>query len=300
MQANWPPHLRGRIYSAIFARVMIVSIFGKYAAGELLAWDPGFYVWMTPCGASLCLLSLWELRALKVRGQRLADRSAGATVKHFSLAEGREILRQDKPFLWYERVFAMGALINQIGGPLYMLFLAKVACLSWGEYKFLLVLEPIVGWLSVPFWGKMFDHQSSPFRQRALLNVFWGAWPLGYALCALGLGRMAPLGAAEAVKGIADKGSAVNWTLGAVNFAPPGRAAAYNAVHLMYCGLRGFLGVCIGLALYKVFFRDEQTLDDPVFFQTVFFSLCLTAWLSSVWLAFLHRRWGARFRRPNA
>ena len=84
----------------------------------------------------------------------------------------------------------------------------------------------------------------------------------------------------------------LNWTLGGLRFAPEGKGAAYSAIHLFICGVRGLLGIGLGTFCYRQLYQE----GDPYFFP-VAFSIIGTLTLGSVlWLFVLERMHGHRFK----
>jgi hypothetical protein len=157
--------------------------------------------------------------------------------------------------------------------------------------------------LTYPTWGKTFDRRPNPFWQRGLLYWLWSLPPLFYsaAAAAAGVWRLPLLYGAEMARGVTESGGGLNWTLGGIRFAPPGKAAVYNSIHLFNCGLRGVVGTIIGVLLYAFYraWKQQDAAGALHFFTMAFFLLSLMTSAAAFWMMRLRHTYADRFHETR-
>ena len=102
---------------------------------------------------------------------------------------------------------------------------------------------------AVPKWAKFFD-QVHILRYRLVHGWFFvGANVL--LLTASLTGTLWMLYLAIAIRAIAMAGGSIGWTLGHLDYAPPGQAGRYMGVHVTLTGVRGLIAPGIGAVAYR-------------------------------------------------
>lgn len=168
---------------------------------------------------------------------------------HFtaSLRDGWAILARDRDFRIYETGFMLYGLGFLASHPLLAEFMDRTLGLSYGEATWALGFAEPVSYLLVALLVGPLLHRIGLVRATsvsfAVLACFFAA--------AMFVSTSAALVALYFVFGGCMAGVNLGWNLGPMKFAPPGRARAYAAVHMVLVGVRIAIAPLLGFALSR-------------------------------------------------
>ena len=292
LQSIYPDDVRGKMMSL----VRMGRILSMVAAAPLAGWalDHWGYQALFPVGAFMGLLSVFFFARLEVNEPPLAPRQTR------TLAELRQILREDKRFSYFLTAFSVYGTGTLMSWTLYPLVQVDRLGLSYSDLGWLGLVQSLFWFLSYAFWGRIVDRAGgvAVLRGNAMVALFL---PLLYAN-ANSFGMLIP---AFVIQGVISAG----WDMGLINagiqLAKPDQISEYAAVQSTVVGVRGILVPHIGIGLIA--------LGVPMNGVFVLSALLMAV---SVWLlgrvqvvtpqepAFAERRhlryrWPMRFRLPR-
>ena len=102
---------------------------------------------------------------------------------------------------------------------------------------------------AVPRWAKFFDRVHI-LRYRLVHGWFFVSANV-FLLTASLTGTLWLLFLAISIRALAMAGGSIGWTLGHLDYAPPGQAGRYMGVHVTLTGLRGLVAPVIGALTYR-------------------------------------------------
>ncbi|MEN0020282.1 MAG: MFS transporter [Planctomycetota bacterium] len=284
-KANYPDGARARL-TGKFATVQVVSMallsIGLAVAMEQAEW--AFRV-LLPIGCVMGLVGrqLWCSMPVRHERQLLRDElQAGDKGPSFNPVAMVRILAGDRSFA----VFMLFQFLLGLGNITSMGLVAVVLRERFGvEYLEGMLINtavPLVLMAStVPLWAKFVD------RVHIVEFRAVHSWVFVVALLAMSWGlhtdQLWLVFAFAAIKGIAFGGGALAWTLGHLDFAPPGQVSNYMGVHVTLTGVRGVLAWVVGIAMYE---RAEAFMPGA---GSVVFTICalitMAGALGFVWMA---------------
>ena len=269
-RANYPDTHRARIAGRLQTVRLLLTLASGSALGALFDWQAWAYQLMYPLIAVAGLASLWPLRRIRVRGEKLETRryreQAAATALAnarpaarlwSSLAEAGAILRTDRLFAKYMAAqFLLGA-ANFFTEPLLINIITKRFDFRYLDSVLMMTVTPsVVMLLTIRFWAPLFD------RIGVLRFRIWNSlmWTLSYLVTTiamivilLGGDGLLPLmivilGLARVVNGLGRAGATIAWFIGHLYFARPNQTELYMGIHVGLTGLRALIMPFIGLA----------------------------------------------------
>ncbi len=251
-QENYPPEMRGRLFSrTMMARVAAAAAFSELA-GRMLSGHFEYFRWLLisfagASGFAAFCLSRCPSRPLS---------ASGGTHPFHAL----RFVRDDRLFrqtliAWMFLGFAMLMMaplrVEILANPAHGITL-KGKLLTAANIAFLTSVIPNIARLVFnPLWGWLFDRMNF-FMLRITLNIGFAAGIVSFFTT----GSMTGLVLGAVLFGVSNAGADVAWSLWVTKFAPPGRVADYMSVHTFFTGVRGFLAPLV--AFYVV-------ADFPVF-----------------------------------
>ncbi|RME70314.1 MAG: MFS transporter, partial [Planctomycetota bacterium] len=166
LQANYPAHVRGRIYGLVAAAASLAGVLTALAAGAWLERHPDHFGWVYVCGAAIGILSTHLMARIRIRrqrsrwGMRSGVRSIGA-----AWAEVREsvrasvgILRDEPRFRRFEIAFFLYGLAFMLLQPVIPVFLVRH--LGAGYLEASIAKQGAFGLANMaclPLWGRLVD-----------------------------------------------------------------------------------------------------------------------------------------------
>lgn len=271
---NYPVSMRGRIA----ARLQIV----RYSLGigvvtvvaSLFDFNPRLYHYVYPAVAVIGMFGLFQLRSLRVRGERASlarvrAAAAGRVGPRGILRPAREVyevLRDDLAF----RRYCIGMMFLGMGNimvfPVMAIIVTRELPLNYKFSSILLeTLPQFMMMISMMSWAGLFDrHGVVRFR---VLNAL--AWMLASVFGGLASVVMLAPGALDTImlfstaltlvalsrfcEGVGRGGGAIGWNLGHLHFAAPEKAEIYMGAHVFLTGIRGLTAPFIGTYLYSLY-----------------------------------------------
>ena len=275
LQDNIRPHRRGEVFGRGAMVQHLTAAVTSLAVGAVLQQDPDLFRWVYPVlgvlgfGFPLILSRLprpvgVETPApVKVRRNVLV-----ALVAPFR--EMRETFRQDPAFCWYETNFSIYGVAFIMLAPVVPLYFTEVWQL---DYQDISMSRVLIGSLGIallgPAAGRLMDH-IKPARLCALAFGWVAFFPLMLAFGAplLSLTPVVIAYLAFAIYGMGMAGVNLGWNVGSIAFAPPGRGAHYQGIHVAMVGLRGVLAPVLGYVLLRWLGYREVFLVAALLFVT--------------------------------
>jgi MFS family permease len=294
LQENIRPHRRGEVFGRGAMVQHLTAAVASLAVGAVLQRDPDLYRWVYPVlgvlgfGFPLILSRLPRPAGAATATSApspIARRHLGAVLIE-PLREMRTTFNRDRAFCWYETNFSIYGVAFIMLAPVVPLYFTDVWQL---DYQDISMSRVLVGSLGIallgPAAGRLMDH-ILPARLCALAFGWVVLFPLMLAF-GVDLLALAPVVAAYlafAIYSIGMAGVNVGWNVGSIAFAPPGKGAHYQGIHVAMVGIRGLLAPVLGYALLRWLGYREVFLVAALLFAA--------ASLSSVMLARWQRRSG--------
>ncbi len=293
LQENIRPHRRGEVFGRAAMVQHLTAAVTSLAVGAILECDPDLYRGVYPAlgvlGFGFPLILSRLPRPATPASPLVAPapsspprevprrRLAAALVEPFR--EMRETFRQDPAFCWYETNFSIYGVAFIMLAPVVPLYFTE----SWRlDYQDISTSRVLIGSLGVallgPAAGRLMDH-IRPARLCALAFGWVALFPLllAYGVALLALAPRTAAYLAFAVYSVGMAGVNVGWNVGSIAFAPPGRGAHYQGIHVAMVGVRGLLAPVLGYVLLRWLGYREVFLAAALLF--------LAASVSSVLLA---------------
>ncbi len=289
-QVNYDPAIRGRLYGRAVTFGGLATVATAFGAGHLLDLDPEAYRWIYPLAGVAGFFSCWVFGSIRLRRSKApppeetpapepdAVRLASATELGNALGPTplgvlRETLVRDAGFRRFETgIFAYGLGFMCMQPVFARLFVDELG-MDYSEASMAKgVVFYFVYLLTLGAAGKLLDRiglERMTSRSCLVLAAFAVlmtvvATPLqavaGFALFGLGLG-----------------GISIAWTMGPVQFAPPGASARYMGVHVALVGVRALIGFVLGGAVAEYFGNSRPTFAVAAVFFTLAFLLLARA-----------------------
>lgn len=259
--ANYPAGARARITGRFAAvQVTLIALLGGALGNAMDADERAFRV-MFPLGAAVALIGWWIWGGIRVRGHArlLFDEVNGneREMPSFNPAAMVRVLAADRRYA----VFMGLQFLLGIGNITSMAVLALIlrerfeTDYSW-SIRVATSIPMLMMPLAIPFWAKLLD-RTHIVHFRAIHS-----WLFVAALACLASAAytgvfwiMIPF---AVLKGVAFGGGVLGWTLGHLDFAPPGKASNYMGVHVTLTGVRGIIAWLAGESLYDATFDPAR------------------------------------------
>jgi MFS family permease len=276
-QANYSSEMRGRAYSLVHSRTMLVSALVAYGAGRLLDINPFSYKWLFPFAG---LVGLWAYYRYALIGMRGAGAPQEPRKKGYPFSDFFSILSKDRRFLWYEAFFFIYGLGFMTTLPLIYYLFDEELNMNYDDFAGAYMMVPQIIMLAlVPLYGRLMD-RLNPIRLSAIAFAFLAFWPLTLAFAT----RIWYAYLAFVFYGAGMAAVQVTWTLGALYFAPAREAQKYHSVHVTLVGLRA----CFAPWLAVKLFMPQMGLRSAFYLGFAFFAV------AAVLMFLLHLRTSGR------
>lgn len=293
LQENIRPHRRGEVFGRGAMVQHLTAALASLAVGALLQRDPGAFRWVYPVlgglgfGFPLILSRLPRPAGQEAPAAGLAAASRPRARRKLAAAlldpfrEMRETFRRDPAFCWYETNFSIYGVAFIMLSPVVPLYFTEVWRLDYQDISMARVLIGSLGIaLLSPAAGRLMDH-IKPAKLCALAFFWLALFPLMLAggVKLLALGPVAAAYLAFAIFSVGMAGVHVGWNVGSIVFAPPGRGAHYQGIHVAMIGVRGLLAPILGYALLRWLGYREVFLVAALLFVMA----SLSSWLLARW-----------------
>lgn len=248
--ATYPRALRGRILGWLvfwnfITMVPAVMLIG-YLVNSERGHDPANYRWLCPMAALFGLLACGVYT--RVRPATAVRESAVSWMTAFKNAH--RVLRKDHAY----RRFQLGYFLS---GSAFFLSLHLVLLLCEKRLDF--SSEELALWIAVvpqvtlaitsPLWGRVMDRLGIE-QARFFIASAMTLYLISYLAGILWFQPMLVY-VASVLRGVAEGGGQVTWSLASVQFAPAAEEVpTYNGIHFWLNGVRGLLMPWIGTQLY--------------------------------------------------
>lgn len=262
-EVNYPHTHRARITGRLTGVRVLIALLTGVALSNLFDWRASTYQLVYPLLAALGVASLWPLRQVHVRGEKLelkrfrqhvAERH-GATRHPLAsvwtgLHEAVSILRTDRAFSAYMGAMFLLGSANFFTEPLLVYILTTRLKLSYFNSALLMTVIPtIVLLIGIRYWAPLFD-RVGVLRFRTQNSAMWALSYAGTTLAVLivGLGgsdylflTIPLLAAARVLNGLGSGGGTLAWNLGHLHFARAHQTELYMGIHVGLTGIRALV-----------------------------------------------------------
>lgn len=290
LQENIRPHRRGEVYGRGAMVQHLTAAATSLAVGAVLQGDPDLFRWVYPVlgvlgfGFPLILSRLprpagTETPAIEPPAKVAHDRVATTVIEPFR--EMRDVFRRDPAFAWYETNFSIYGVAFIMLAPVVPLYFTE----AWRlDYQDISLSRVLIGSLGIallgPAAGRLMDH-IKPARLCALSFGWMTLFPLllAFGVVLLPLTPAAAAYLAFAIYGVGMAGVNLGWNVGSIAFAPPGKGAHYQGIHVAMVGVRGILAPILGYALLRWLGYREVFLMAALLFLTA----SLSSWSLARW-----------------
>jgi MFS family permease len=289
LQENIRPHRRGEVFGRAAMVQHLTAAAASLAVGAVLQRDPDLFRWVYPVlgvlgfGFPLILSRLPRPAGAEappvLRPPLPRRRVLVALVEPFR--EMRETFRRDPAFCWYETNFSIYGVAFIMLAPVVPLYFTEVWQL---DYQDISLSRVLIGSLGIallgPAAGRLMDH-IKPARLCGLSFGWVTLFPLtlAFGVTWLSLTPVAAAYLAFAFYGIGMAGVNLGWNVGSIAFAPPGKGAHYQGIHVAMVGVRGVLAPILGYALLRWLGYREVFLVAA----SLFVAASLSSWLLARW-----------------
>jgi MFS family permease len=253
LRTNYPPAVRGRMYSLMQFLAFFGFVLASKGAGALLDHDPRWLRLLYPVAAVIGFAGFLVQSRIRWRGQGRRSVEAMSTGVWGRWKEGWSatvrILREDRAFRIYESAFMLYGIGFLMSVTLLVLYAEDDLGLSYHQYTWAVgVAYPLAQLVGTIFWGRLVDRIG---MVRTTVFAFLGLG-LFFALMPL-VGTAGALIAGFAFWGLVMSGIEVTWSLGPLHFAPEDKAHMYPAVHFSLVGVRSIFAPFLGYFTMELF-----------------------------------------------
>ena len=272
-QANYSSEMRGKAYSLVQSRTMLISALVAYGAGRLLDFNTLSYKWMFPLAG---LFGFWAYCRYAIISIRGAGAPQEPRKKSYPFSDFISILTKDRRFLWYEIFFFVYGLGFMTTLPLIYYLFDEELNMNYDDFAGAYMMVPqLIMLVLVPLYGRLMD-RLNPIRLSAVAFALLAFWPITLAFAT----NIWYAYLAFIFYGAGMAAVHVTWTLGALYFAPAREAQKYHSIHVTLVGLRA----CFAPWLAVKLFMPKLGLRPSFYLGFAFFAI------SSVLMFLLHVR----------
>jgi MFS family permease len=243
---NYPKRLRGRLFAWAAMVNMGSSALFHWIFGLALGRHSLHYREVLLAFGAASLLSAWALARMPSPPHPEAPKRTRSFLDAFRW------IRHDRAFAYMLLVWFAFGFANFLVAPLKVIYLTEP---RYGLVYSAATVALIIGIIpecmritSTPVWAWLFDHRNF-ISVRTVLNVILLGSMATFFL-SRGLGW---LYASAFLDGLFSGGANIAWALWVTQVAPPGHTAEYMAVNQFFTGIRGMVGVFLGIRLATLF-----------------------------------------------
>ncbi|MCD4707321.1 MAG: MFS transporter [Candidatus Sabulitectum sp.] len=267
MRSRYKKGHRGLLFGWTMSTLNLFALPAAMVVGALLDADFSYYRWLFVVeGLMGCAQA--AVMGLMARGMKDPVTVAQSNLTDFFKSVG-QVLKGDREFVLFEAFFMIYGFGFMTILPAIPFFSQEVLDLSYEQYA---LAKGVIGQLGLlllaPFLGAKMD-RLHPFKFTGVVCLILAGFPLllvGSSLIpSLGVPLFYLAWAAFAI-GIA--GIVLSWNMSSMFFAPEGRTATYQGLHVTATALRGFVAPVLGSVIMKYFGFTANFLLSFFFFLT--------------------------------
>lgn len=267
MRSRYQKGHRGLLFGWTMSALNLFALPSAMVVGALLDADFSYYRWLFVVEAVMGAAQA-AVMGLMARGMKNPVTVAKSNLSDFFKSIGR-VLKTDKEFMLFEAYFMIYGFGFMVILPAIPFFSQEVLGLSYEQYA---LAKGVVGQLGLlllaPFLGAKMD-TLHPFKFTGVVCFILAGFPL----LLIGSSLIPSLGihlfyAAWAVFAIGIAGVVLSWNMSSMFFAPEGRTATYQGLHVTATAMRGFFAPVLGSVVMKYFGFTANFLLSFVFFTT--------------------------------
>jgi MFS family permease len=246
--ANYPLAVRGRIFATLSTVSRLSTVVAAKTSGWLLDADFRWIRVLFPVAGVCGLLEHWALSRIRWQRAGVPKMRAWRGIGTASAAareawrDTSRVLREDRWFRTYEIGFLLYGFGFLMSNPLVTVYAVHDLSLSYGEWTTANGLaQPVAYVATILAFGRAVDRFGvvrTTAAAFALLTLFFTSMPFVRDAGALDVCYLL-FGVAMALVNL-------GWTLGPLEFAPPGQARTYSTVHVLFVGLRSAIAPFLG------------------------------------------------------
>lgn len=243
-QDNYPPDVRGRLFSRTVMLRIIAAAGFSFMAGKWLATDLGNFRTLLAVFAAALMFSAWCLS--RIKSTPLASAGGTHPLRMFDAVRDDRVFRATLiswMFMGFANLMMLPLRVEYLANPRYGLALRPdaIAMLTG-------VVPNLARLVMSPIWGWVFD-RTNFFVLRMSLNIGFALGIVSFFTSESTLGLVV----AAVTFGVSTAGGDVAWSLWVTKIAPADRVADYMSVHTFFTGLRGLIAPIVGFALVAHF-----------------------------------------------
>lgn len=249
-RASYPRSYLGRIIGLLTFCTFVTMIPTTLLAGWLVLPEnlPDSYRWLYPLSAVAGLIGCLFYRRLRLLEPPASEPARKTWEERFQ--DIRRVLTQDRVYLLFQIAFFLA-------GSAFFLSMHIVLKLSKDRLHFssadlalwLSVIPQAVLAVSTLVWGR-FLNWLGIVQARLVIGVVMALY-LGCYFFGIALGLPVLICVGSILRGFAEGGGQVTWSLASVHFAPRSEdVPVYNGIHFALNGVRGLLMPALGTGLF--------------------------------------------------
>jgi len=268
LQTNLTRGLLGKMYAILGVVITVAVIAATLFAGYALHNNANAYHWLFAAAGILGFISSTALARAKPRrspflGQRtlFLRRTPFRKVLHDSvivpLRNNWAILRENRPFMLFERNFMLYGLAFMILLPIVPIFLVERLAIQYDQVGIALGIFSQAGTLVLlPIFGAIYDRLHPVSFSRWVFFIL-GFFPLTLLFCIplsslTGGDPVVWAFIAYLIFGFGMAGVHIVWMLAAIFFARTEDSAPYSGIHVTLVGVRGLIGPLAGYVINEI------------------------------------------------
>ena len=267
MRSRYQKGHRGLLFGWTMSALNLFALPAAMVVGALLDADFTYYRWLFVIEGIMGSAQA-AVMGFMARGMKSPIAVAKSNLSDF-FKSIREVLKGDKEFVYFEiffMVYGFGFMTIQ---PAIPFFSQEVLKLSYEQYA---LAKGVIGQLGLlllaPFLGAKMD-KLHPFKFTGVVCMILAGFPLLLVASSLFPSLGIPLFyIAWLAFAIGIAGVVLSWNMSSMYFAPEGRTATYQGLHVTATALRGFVAPVLGSVVMKYLGFTANFLMSFVFFST--------------------------------
>jgi len=267
MRSRYNKGHRGLLFGWTMTALNLFALPAAMVVGALLDADFSFYRWLFVVEGVMGSAQA-VVMGFMARGMKDPVAVAESNIRDFFKSIG-QVLKGDREFLKFEMffmIYGFGFMTVQPAIPFYS---QEVLGLSYEQYA---LAKGVIGQLGLlllaPFLGSKMD-KLHPFKFTGVVCFILAGFPLLLVGSSLFPSIGIPLYyAAWAAFAIGIAGVVLSWNMSSMFFAPEGRTATYQGLHVTATAMRGFFAPVLGSVVMKYLGFTANFLLSFLFFTT--------------------------------
>ncbi len=267
MRSRYKKGHRGLLFGWTMSALNLFALPAAMIVGALLDADFSFYKWMFVAEGIMGSAQA-VVMGFMAKGMKDPIVVAQSNLSDFFKSIGH-VIKGDKEFVKFEAffmIYGFGFMTIQPAIPFYS---QEVLGLSYEQYA---LAKGVIGQLGLlllaPFLGAKMD-KLHPFKFTGIVCFILAGFPL----LLIGSSLIPSLGvplfyAAWVAFAIGIAGVVLSWNMSSMFFAPEGRTATYQGLHVTATAMRGFFAPVLGSVVMEYFGFTANFLLSFIFFST--------------------------------